>query len=73
MCVIKQVYREICAFLLPSSCGQIRKMFEQDFWANVKFKLNALLCPKTDEGVDNEPGEARQTAGAGPHWRQGEL
>lgn len=27
----------------------------------------------SDEGVDNEPGEARQTAGAGPHWRQGEL
>lgn len=27
----------------------------------------------SDEGVNNEPGEARQTAGAGPHWRQGEL
>lgn len=27
----------------------------------------------SDEGVHNEPGEARQTAGAGPHRRQGEL
>lgn len=27
----------------------------------------------SDEGDDNEPGEARQTAGAGPHRRQGEL
>ena len=27
----------------------------------------------SDEGVYNEPGEARQTAGAGPHRRQGEL
>lgn len=26
-----------------------------------------------DEGIDNEPGEACQTAGAGPHWRQGEM
>lgn len=26
-----------------------------------------------DEGVDNEPGEACQTAGAGPHRRQSEL
>jgi len=27
----------------------------------------------SDEGGDNEPGEARQTSGAGPHRRQGEL
>lgn len=26
-----------------------------------------------DEGIQYEPGEARQTAGAGPHWRKGEL
>lgn len=31
------------------------------------------LCAFSDEGVDNESGEACQTAGTGPHWRQGEV
>lgn len=26
-----------------------------------------------DEGIDNEPREACQTAGTGPHWWQGEI
>lgn len=40
----------------------------------LSFHLNTyVLFFVSDEGVDNEPGEARQTAGAGPHRRQGEL
>lgn len=27
----------------------------------------------SDEGIQYEPGEARKTAGTGPHWWKGEL
>lgn len=36
-------------------------------------KFNLMLFFLLDEGVYNEPGEAHQTAGAGPHRWQGEL
>lgn len=32
-----------------------------------------MFCLVSDEGVGNEPGEAHQAAGGGPHWWQGEL
>jgi len=41
-----------------------------------KYHISICVCALflvSDEGVDNEPGEARKTAGAGPHRWQSEL
>lgn len=48
-------------------------------YVNVQEIINVILIcyyvfyAVLDEGLDNEPREACQTAGAGPHWRQGEM